>query len=144
MCLLISNDVEKIQVIGQELVVENEDDYTVDLVHFVISEAVATQEIFKEQNDLFLRNSPNPFGSENRSETSISFDLLSDSEIELEIFNIKGQLIKKLASSRVGSGSHSFVWNGKDSYEKQTPPGIYFYRLRSNSRNVVKKMILVR
>ncbi|NQV18556.1 MAG: hypothetical protein HQ534_08440, partial [Armatimonadetes bacterium] len=58
-------------------------------------------------NTIYLsQNSPNPFNPT----TTISFSTPEDNEIELTVFNIKGQKVKQLVSDHVSSGEHSVVW----------------------------------
>ena len=50
-------------------------------------------------------NYPNPFNPETR----IDFSLKNDSFIELSIFNVKGQLVKKLVDKSMKEGNHSVI-----------------------------------
>ena len=90
-----------------------------------------------------IGNYPNPFNPT----TTISFSLTAEDakDAKLEIFNIKGQQVKDLtpAVSRV-DGQQSVVWDGTDNGNKTVPSGIYFYKLKSNSYQQTKKMILLK
>lgn len=87
------------------------------------------------------QNYPNPFNPE----TTISFDLASAGEVSLDIFNIKGQLVKRLAQDqKLPAGSHSFVWDGKDDSGKNLSSGIYLYRLQNGKYSHSKKMIMMK
>jgi len=85
-------------------------------------------------------NYPNPFNSS----TTISFSLpLSTQKAELKIYNIKGQLVRKLdMDNKFGIGS--IAWDGLDSYGKKVGSGIYFYKLTADKKEIVKKMVLMR
>jgi flagellar hook assembly protein FlgD len=85
---------------------------------------------------------PNPF----RTSTTISFDLSNepDEQIELEIFNIKGQKIRKLRIGNYKSGTNSIEWDGKDENGSPVSSGIYFYKLRSERYVSTKKLILMK
>ena len=86
------------------------------------------------------QNYPNPFGPS----TVISFSLpLSTQKAELKIYNIKGQLVRKLDMD-TKSGLGSITWDGRDSNGKQVGSGIYFYKLTADKKEIVKKMILMR
>jgi len=85
-------------------------------------------------------NYPNPFNPE----TNISFDIPCDSDVKLEIYNIKGQKVKTLADKRLSAGSHSIVWNGTNSNNKSVASGVYFYKLRSDNKELTKKMVLLK
>ncbi|MBN1326435.1 MAG: T9SS type A sorting domain-containing protein [Candidatus Cloacimonetes bacterium] len=92
-------------------------------------------------NDLLLTNYPNPFNPI----TTIYFSLNTEisENTELVIYNLKGQIIKKLAVSLSGvEGSAS--WNGTDNDNKPVSSGIYFYKLTTDNLEATKKMILMK
>ena len=85
-------------------------------------------------------NYPNPFNTS----TTISFSLpLSTKKAELKIYNIKGQLVRKLDMD-TKSGIGSISWDGRDSNGKKVGSGIYFYKLTADKKEIVKKMVLMR
>ena len=91
-----------------------------------------------------LGNYPNPFNPE----TTIKYNLKNTSEVTLEIFNIKGQLVRTLVNSSQEAGLHSIVWNGKDSQDRNVSSGIYFSTFGVNNGGIdytsVKKIILLK
>jgi len=90
-----------------------------------------------EDNNLKVKlsqNSPNPF-SDN---TIISFTLLENSSVKLDIFNSKGQLVKTIIDSKLSMGEHSVKLISKD-YKS----GVYTYVLTINeTTHLSKKMIM--
>jgi len=90
-----------------------------------------------------ISNFPNPF----KYSTTISFEISNeqdqqDEQINLNIYNIKGQRIKKYS---IYNNQSSIVWDGKDGDGKLLNSGIYFYRLQTTSfDSPVRKMILKR
>jgi len=96
--------------------------------------------IFNHNSNLF-QNYPNPFNPE----TSISFSIPNDSEIELTIYNIKGQRIKTLTKDEFAKGTHSIIWSGDDEFNNPVSSGIYFYKLNVNGKTeLVKKCLLLK
>ncbi len=88
-----------------------------------------------------MTNFPNPFNPT----TSIEFSIQLDSNINLSIFNIKGQKIKTLANNEFNSGHHSIIWNGDDENNKPVSSSVYFYRLNVNGKTEsVKKCLLLK
>jgi hypothetical protein len=87
-----------------------------------------------------LENYPNPFNSE----TSIVFNVKSPGHVKLDIYNIKGQLIKTLLSENKTIGDFTHSWNGKDNFDKDVTSGIYFLKMTSGNQQIIKKMMLVR
>ena len=85
-------------------------------------------------------NYPNPFNPT----TTISFSLPNEQNIELTIYNIKGQKVKTLYSGFAEVGEHTVIWKGKDNNDKQVSSGIYFYKLKTNSKEVTRKMLMMK
>lgn len=91
--------------------------------------------------DQLVSNYPNPFNPE----TTIMFTTGNNANIEISIYNIKGQKIKTLANEKMEAGEHQVVWNGTDDNGNSVSSGIYFYKMRSDGRYTsTKKMILMK
>lgn len=86
------------------------------------------------------QNYPNPFNPE----TTIQFDIAKESAVKLQIYNIRGQLVKTLVNTRLNAGKHSIVWNGINENKEKVSSGIYLYKVSSGKDNVVNKMILMK
>ncbi|MBT3168549.1 MAG: T9SS type A sorting domain-containing protein [Candidatus Cloacimonetes bacterium] len=85
-----------------------------------------------------LNNYPNPFNVE----TTISFDISREitKNAKIEIYNIKGQLVKQLAICNYELGINLVNWNAKNQAS-----GIYFYKLTIDDNSVAtQKMILLK
>ena len=95
---------------------------------------IQTPEIFLHQNY------PNPFNPT----TTINYSLKENSNVSLNIYNIKGQKVKQLVSDQLSAGQHSVVWNGKDDSGKSVSSGIYLYKLKTVNFEKTKKMILIK
>ncbi|MDO9577070.1 MAG: right-handed parallel beta-helix repeat-containing protein [Candidatus Cloacimonadales bacterium] len=94
-----------------------------------------------EINKVQLNNNyPNPFNPE----TNISFSIPLDQKITLTIYNLKGQKVRELVSGQFASGQHSVVWEGKDDNGKQVGSGLYFYKLKTDDKEISKKMLLLK
>jgi flagellar hook assembly protein FlgD len=88
-----------------------------------------------------LTNYPNPFNPT----TNISFEISEKCKITLSIYNIKGQLVRKLVDNETfKKGSHSVMWDGKNNNGKEVSSNVYLYRLRVGDKSISKKMLLVR
>jgi len=87
-----------------------------------------------------LNNYPNPFNPT----TTISFSIPEESEVDLSIFNIKGQKVKTIANDSFEMGNHSIIWNGEDESDKIVSSGVYLYKLEVNGKieAVIKCMLL--
>lgn len=89
-------------------------------------------------NNLSMSNYPNPFNPE----TIISFNLPEDSRVSLDIFNIRGQLVKRIVNADFTKGNHQLIWKGTDEQNLEVSSGIYMYKLKTNKSQLVKKMLL--
>lgn len=88
-----------------------------------------------------FHNFPNPFNPM----TAISFSLPEKSEIELSVYNVKGQKVKTLTIDFYEKGNHSVIWNGDEESGKPAGSGVYFYRLTVNGKmEAVKKCLLLK
>lgn len=85
-----------------------------------------------------LRNYPNPFNPE----TTLSFIVPQSGDINLTIYNIKGQRVKKLHSGHLPQGYHSILWNGTDDANRPVGSGVYFARINQNAKSHTRKLIL--
>jgi len=83
---------------------------------------------------------PNPFNPF----TTISYSVSEDIATEIVIYNIRGQRVKELLNKVVDAGQHEITWNGKDESGNNVSSGIFFCRIVSGTKSVVKKMILLK
>ena len=98
-----------------------------------------TNDVVSNRTVLY-QNIPNPFNPE----TNIRFYLKDTGFVSLEIYNIKGQLVRTLVNNVLPAGDHSFVWNGKDQNGNKVASGIYLYSLRTKDISEKKKAILLK
>jgi len=83
---------------------------------------------------------PNPFNPE----TVIYYSLSQDSEVELTVYNIKGQRVARLVNSEQPAGEHRVVWDGRDERGNPVSSGVYFYRLSAGDITEQRKMMLLK
>jgi len=89
-----------------------------------------------------ISNYPNPFNPE----TIISFTLPENVKNPvIEIFNIKGALVRSFKIHNSKFKINSVVWDGTDNYRNQVSSGVYLYRLVADGRVLTsQKMILMK
>ncbi|MDP8209730.1 MAG: FlgD immunoglobulin-like domain containing protein, partial [Candidatus Stygibacter australis] len=73
-----------------------------------------------------------------------SFTLETASEINLAIYNIKGQRVAELADGEKPAGTYNVTWNGDDNSGSALPAGVYFYQLKSGNSQENNKLLLIR
>jgi len=108
----------------------------------VRGEITTVEENIIKTPDLSIEtNYPNPFNPM----TTIEYSLSQASYIELSIYNVKGELIKRLVSGVEVAGTYKAVWNGRDERGRSVASGVYFCILRSSDGNkITRKIILLR
>jgi hypothetical protein len=87
-----------------------------------------------------MYNYPNPFNPT----TTICFNIPKSSNVNLAVYNIRGQIVRQLADENMPLGQHKVVWDGKDGGGKACGSGVYFYRLSTSEISVTKKMLLLK
>ncbi|MDZ4122257.1 MAG: T9SS type A sorting domain-containing protein [Candidatus Cloacimonadaceae bacterium] len=83
---------------------------------------------------------PNPFNPQ----TTISYSLPTNQKVQLNIYNLKGQLVKSLVDADMVSGRHSIVWNGLDNSGSKVSSGMYFVRMDTATGSSSRKVMLLK
>jgi len=78
---------------------------------------------------------PNPFNPE----TTIAYQLAEAGNVNISIYNIKGQKVTELMNSNQTAGEHNIVWTADGQ-----PSGIYFVRMHSAGIDQTQKVILMK
>jgi photosystem II stability/assembly factor-like uncharacterized protein len=81
------------------------------------------------------QNYPNPFNPT----SSIKYSIPSDANVSLIVYNIKGEVVKKLVNSFQKAGYYTTTMDGAG-----LANGIYFYRIDAGKFSQTKKMILLK
>jgi len=98
-----------------------------DTLSLEVVSGIADNETADIPRDFYLKqNYPNPFNPT----TTIAFGLKTAAHVELEVYNILGQRITRLASGNMTAGVHELRWNGRNDNGVPLNSGIYFYQLR--------------
>jgi hypothetical protein len=124
---------------NNDILINNGEPYTTATIYTMeISQSSDDEIAFC--NSFSLMNYPNPFNPS----TSIRYGLPEQSDIVLQVYNIKGQLVKTLEKSNQPAGYHEVTWYGKDSNNKSVASGIYFYKLSTDKFTSMKRMLLIK
>ena len=97
------------------------------------------EENIPEQFEL-NQNYPNPFNPK----TVIGYRLPVSSHVQLKVFDLMGQEIKRLVNELQSAGRHKVIWNGTNNLGEKVSSGVYFYKLQSNGNLQIRKMTLLR
>ena len=85
-------------------------------------------------------NYPNPFNPV----TNIAYSVKEAGNVTLQVYNIKGQLVKTLVNDVREAGSFTTTWSGRDNSNKSVSSGVYFYKMKTGNYTSTKKMILMK
>jgi hypothetical protein len=92
---------------------------------------------------LIARNYPNPFNPSTIISFSIPYDLMNF-RTELVVYNIQGEVIKKLVDEVLPAGNYLTRWDGTNEFGTPVTSGIYIYNLRVGNKFVSGKMTLLK
>jgi len=100
-----------------------------------------TEEVNLQTPDINLyQNYPNPFNPS----TVIAYELKQSGDMELSVYNLKGQLVKTLKKAFQTKGRYEIQWDGKDMQGKQMSSGVYFYQLKTKHNTISKKCLMIK
>ena len=92
-----------------------------------------------------LPNYPNPFNPE----TWIPYQLATDADVQVKIYDILGTVVRQLGMGRQQAGYYvnrerAAYWNGRDENRERVSSGLYFYQLRAGDYSAVKRMVILK
>lgn len=86
------------------------------------------------------QNYPNPFNPR----TNIEYTLAKGEEVQIAVFDIKGELITILHNGYRQPGTYTIEWDATNHNGKKVTSGAYFYQIKTPSYLSTKKMLLVK
>ena len=111
---------------GDEIIITNE---SINKLLVQFSNSVTLNEFSLSQNY------PNPFNPS----TKIKFAIPQESNVELNIYNVLGELVVTLVNKHLNSGYHEYEFNASN-----LSSGIYIYRIKAGNFVETKKMLLLK
>ena len=92
-----------------------------------------------------LANYPNPFNPE----TWIPYQLAESAEVTLTIYDINGQLVRRLelghqAAGMYQSRSRAVYWDGRNQLGEPVASGLYFYTLTAGDFTATRRMLILK
>ncbi len=86
------------------------------------------------------QNYPNPFNPS----TVISFQLAVNSAVSLSIYNMNGQLVRKLVTGEMNAGRHNISWDATNERGQRVASGVYLYIIRAGEFTAQRKLMLMK
>ncbi|HHV37752.1 MAG TPA: T9SS type A sorting domain-containing protein [Candidatus Cloacimonetes bacterium] len=128
------------QSIDSEILITTNDQDLVIITIPITARPTSSEDLVSPFVTALQGNYPNPFNPT----TMIKFSLKENSDVSLNIYNLKGQLVRKLVNKELAAGNHQMLWDGKDTRGSSVSSGIYFYRMEAGSYKATQKMMLMK
>ncbi|MFC1682581.1 N-acetylmuramoyl-L-alanine amidase [Candidatus Zixiibacteriota bacterium] len=87
-----------------------------------------------------LQNYPNPFNPS----TEISYRIPETAQVNISIFNVRGQRVRTLLREKQPAGFYTLRWDGRDEGGHMVASGIYFCQLQAGSQRATMRMSMIR
>ena len=112
---------------------------------------------------LLYQNFPNPFPSGGILATCFWFDLARDSDVRIQVLDIRGNVVRtlvpsanipgRLSAGRYGRGTGDipdgfgcdgrYIWDGTASDGSLVPAGVYLLRMRADGADIVRRILFL-
>jgi flagellar hook assembly protein FlgD len=92
------------------------------------------------ENFRLYSNYPNPFNPV----TKILFELNRSTGIDIFIYNLLGEVVRRLFKGNLAVGRHEIEWDGRNDSGVAQASGVYFAKLTAGSQTQAIKIILQR
>lgn len=123
------------------LIVYNDENSNNAIYHFITVEDltdVNRKEVRRVPNRFVLLPAyPNPFNPS----VTINYSVVSEMDIQIKIFNLRGELITTLVNGHKATGKYSIAWKGIDSNDHPVSSGVYIVRLTGGEFMQSQKII---
>ncbi len=86
------------------------------------------------------QNSPNPFNPS----TTISYYLPERMQVRLDVYDVSGRLVARLADGEQERGDKVVQWDGRGMRGERASSGVYYYRLQAGKEVISRTMVLLR
>lgn len=108
-----------------------------ELIDFIQSTAIDKN---SATDKFLLKAYPNPFNST----VNIQVEIPADGKYDISIYNISGQLLKKIKQDYLKAGNYQFYWDGKDNGMKSCGSGIYLCCISGKNKMETLRMIYIK
>ena len=92
------------------------------------------------QSALKMASYPNPFNAE----TIVQFELPQAGEVELTVYNVLGQRMRRLVTAFLPAGAHRAHWDGRDDAGHEAASGVYLVAASAPGLRGTQRVLLLR
>ncbi len=91
------------------------------------------------------QNYPNPFNPE----TWIPYDLGQDGTVDINIYNLKGETVRKIRIGYQIAGTYrtkdrAAYWDGRNTDGEPVSSGVYYYSLNTRNSKAIRRMLILK
>ena len=86
------------------------------------------------------QNYPNPFNPQ----TTIAYHLAQAGPVQLTLYNVAGQVVRRLVDQAQVAGRYQATWDSRDDRGREVGSGVYFYRLTAGPFQQTRRLVLLR
>jgi hypothetical protein len=130
----------------------------------LLSPAIADAQVDEPPRTTTLyQNFPNPFPAAGSLTTCVWFDLARTSDVQVQVLDIRGNVVRTLIPSAAVAGrqpagrygratgnvpdgfgcDERFTWDGAASDGRTVPAGVYLLRMRADGTEVTRRMLFL-
>ena len=117
-----------------------------ELLNFFMQYSMTDFSLSSKESELapkkfaLIQNYPNPFNPL----TNISYELRKNSFVSITIYDMLGNVVNDIVSTKQSSGYKTVQWNATDNLGKPVSAGLYLYSIEAADFRQTKKMILLK
>jgi hypothetical protein len=82
---------------------------------------------------------PNP----SRGTTAFTLSLPHEAAVEVQVYDVRGALVRTLARGAFPAGMHTIGWDGRDDQGRRLGSGVYLVRLRADGTSWIRRLVRV-
>ena len=83
---------------------------------------------------------PNPASADSR----VEFTLTEAQQVDVGVYDVAGRRVRSLGSAFRAAGAQLSSWDGRDDAGRQTPSGVYFFRLNGANQVLSARVVRIR
>lgn len=87
------------------------------------------------------QNAPNPFNPTTRIRYQVP---RPGGDVRIEIYNVRGQVVKTLVRGAKAPGYYTVFWHGRDNRGEPVATGVYFLRMMADQYVQTRKLVLLK
>ncbi len=83
---------------------------------------------------------PNPFNPT----LSVTYGVTDRSTVSIEVFNVRGQLVRSVYPGSLERGNYKFVWDGRTNTGQSSPSGLYTIKVKIGNKVSTRNAVLAK